>query len=227
MLNRNNIKIGWVPVSLDSNDEYNHDLDLLYYEPDTLSVQNNGLISQCPAHTSFVKNFFVIRAPFDLKLEYNEKENYVFSENLTQDQYNRFIFPRFQDRGIDNKLLVTVKWSLLFVADEPCTLEVYPAFMHEKMYNVSIGSYDCYSWQRPIDFTFEIQNIIDIKRGDPLYYISFRTPKNKTVKFTRLEWDDQLKKAVQQCNLNKIQRKISWPLIKKGGNFLRPKRFIK
>ena len=227
MLNLNNIKIGWVPVSLDSNDVYNHDLDLLYSDPETLSVQNNGLISQCPAHTSFIKNFFIIRAPFDLKLTYNKKDNYVFSENLTQEQYDRFIFPRFQDQGSDNKLLVTVKWSILFVADELCTLEVYPAFMHGNPYNISVGAYDCYKWQRPVDFTFEINDTVDIKRGDPLYYVSFRTLNNKTVKFKRLDWNSDLQKALQQCNLNKIQKKVSWPLIKKCGNFLRPKRFIK
>lgn len=226
MLNLSKIDIGWVPVSFDNN-VYQHDLDLLYSEPEKLKVQNNGLISECPAHVSFVNKFFIVRAPFDLELEYDQETNYVFSKNLTQEQYNRFIFPRFNDKGDDNKLNITVNWSILFVADEDCTVEIYPAFMHNCPFNVSIGSFNCYKWQRPIDFTFQIEKNVSIKKGDPLYYVSFRTPKDKSVNFKRLEWNDELQKSIDQCNINKLQKKLSWSLIKRTGNILRPKRFIK
>ena len=227
MLNHKNIKIGWVPITLDNSGTYSHDLDLLYFDPEKLSIQNNGLVSKCPAHTNFIKNFFVIRAPFDLKLTYDKTKDFIISENLTQEQYDRFIFPRFQDRGDDDKLNVTVNWRLLFVSDEPCNLEVYPAFMHGCPFNITVGSYDCFKWQRPIDFTFQIEENIDIKRGDPLYYISFRTTKQKNVNFVRLDWNKELEKALQQCNISKIQKKLSWTLLNNSGNIFRPKRFIK
>lgn len=219
------MKVGWVPMTMLGPDRYVHDMDLLVEQPDRLTAQNKGTINECPAHTSFVNEFFVVRAPFDLHLEYNHQMGAVRSNTLDDTQFQRFIHVRHNDTGPDGIVSITINWKLLFLSDEDCSLEVYPAFRHGTPFDVAIGSFDIYKWQRPVDFTFQLQEDADITitRGDPLYYVRF-TP--GPVKLIRLEWNDDIQRAVQACNLKPLQPGYSWQLIKRTGNWHRPRKFI-
>jgi len=219
------MKVGWVPMTMLGPDRYVHDMDLLVEEPDRLPPQNTGTINECPAHTSFISEFFTVRAPFDLELEYNHEMQALRSSSLDHDQFERFIHARHNDTGDDGVFSITVNWKLLFLADEPCRVEVYPAFRHGTPYDVAVGSFDIYRWQRPVDFTFQLDrdSIISIHKGDPLYYVRF-TP--GPVKLQRLEWNDDIQRCVQACNLKPLQPGYSWQLIKRAGNWHRPRKFL-
>ena len=95
---------------------------------------------------------------------------------------NHMVDPRFGQYTDTDKALCSVLVSYMFVADEPVWLEVYPPFLHGEVKNTRFisGTFDIHSWQRPVDFTFEILNdkkSIKIKENQPLYYVRFVSKK--------------------------------------------------
>jgi hypothetical protein len=121
----------------------------------------------------------------------------------------------------------------LFVADEPCLMEILPPFMHDDKFPGEVvgGSFNIHSWIRTISWGFVFNSTrtkLSIKRGDPLCYIKFTTP-NLTNKVSLDECilTDELKRE--------LDRKRFLTNFKKGGIInlmsralkLRPKKLIK
>lgn len=221
------MQVGWLPLIFYKGN-YTHDMDLLYMEPERLTAQTNGTLTECPAHTQFLSNFFVIRAPMDLEVWYRKEDHGVASPTLNEDQFGRFINVRHTDIGDDELMHITIRWPYLFVADEDCELETYPAFYHGSPFNISVGSFNIHKWQRPVDLTFLVTEDvkINIRRGDPLFYVRFNH-KDRSTKLKRLEWNEDIKRCLDQCNLKGIQRNLSWRIIETVGNWRRPRKLIK
>ena len=123
--------------------------------------------------------------------------------------------------------------NYLFIADDPCLMEILPPFMHMDKFPGEVigGSYNIHSWIRSISWGFvfaNTKNKLVIKRGDPLCYVKFTTPKlNSFV---------QLKECILTDDIIKeLDRKRFLTQFKKGGIInlmsralkLRPKKLIK
>ena len=138
---------------------------------------------KCPSFIDYYKNCYLIRSPIDLKLTLTKNADNTI--NISNDQYpinvlSDMVYCRFNE----NKTfaMMTLNINYIFFSEESLLIEQLPPIMHssELQNNIRIicGTYDIGKWFRAIEMAFEIEDeskIIDIKRGDPLYYVRFNT----------------------------------------------------
>lgn len=188
------------------------------------SKLRKGVIFQkCPAHTDFIKNVFVLCAPFDLTLEIDvdlESNNVkVFCENITQEVFNEIVDVRFlfkNERGNSPYPTIGIDWLCTFTANESTIMQVFPAFMHYNDFTskttVIPGEYDIGKWTRPVELVFEIKNPkekIIIKKGDAVSYIKFLTNDKINLIDQSVPWDE-----IKICNNIRQENKFR-PLLER------------
>jgi hypothetical protein len=229
-------KIGWVPFKKSYSDKYHliESLERMIKEPEKILdfyKKTKSMFKQCPSNFNFLKNFYVIKSPFDVEIKYFREEKRIWVSQK-QGFVDHMVDPRFGQYTDTDKALCSVLVSYMFVADEPVWLEVYPPFLHGEVKNTKFisGTFDIHSWQRPVDFTFEILNDkkpIKIKENQPLYYVRFVSKKlNDDFNLKRLKWTEELFKAHAISQPQNYFVNVAWKLMKLG-NKLRPKKFIK
>ena len=187
----------------------------------------------CPAHANFLKNYWVIKSPFDLSVKYDRQTD-SYQIDQTQKFADDFLIPRGGEFTENDHALCSIHLSYLFVADEPVWISVLPPFLHGDVPNTRLicGTYNIYNWQRPIDFSFEIlddKKPVDIKRGQPLMYVSFASKRlNETFKMKEIEMNDELVRIVKSCLPSKYFNRgvLGWAMHLMG-NKSRPKRLVK
>lgn len=156
-------------------------------EPVLKSVASSRTVKyiECPAFTDYYKNCFLVRAPYDIKIEAKKTPDNVKYFNIKdkdQDFCNKYIL----DRNNQNSLfsMISLEYSYLFYSEKSVMIELIPAGLHfhesEHLKNTMLiqGTFDISKWYRGIGYAFEIidDNIpINIKRGDPVFYVRFLT----------------------------------------------------
>ena len=170
--------------------------DLLTYQP--FSVYKNiktefkkypsssllGYI-QCPASYNELKNVIGIRSDQDYNIELKEG-----NENLNQLNREGHI----SLRSINEKFF-DINNNYIFFSDQPLEVSLLPAYLDPnnltKNTTLLSGKYDCGKWFRPISPAYvSHKNIINIKRGDTLYYLKFNT--NKKINLVNYQFNNQL-----------------------------------
>jgi len=170
--------------------------DLLTYQP--FSVYKNiktefkkypsspllGYI-QCPASYNELKNVIGIRSDQDYNIELKEG-----NENLNQLNREGHI----SLRSINEKFF-DINSNYIFFSDQPLEVSLLPAYLdpNDLTKNTTLlsGKYDCGKWFRPISPAYvSHKNIINIKRGDTLYYLKFNT--NKKINLVNYQFNNQL-----------------------------------
>jgi hypothetical protein len=124
------------------------------------------------------------------------------TKDFNQNFYNTHIMPRFDQ---NNKFsMFTLDFSYVFYSEHDIAMEMIPATMEKtefiKNTNLISGEYNIAKWIRPVSPAFEIvddQKVLTIKRGDPLYYIRFRT--DKKVNLIRVEQSTTVEKVEKAC----------------------------
>ncbi len=141
---------------------------------------------RCPAHTDFMKNTFVFKAPFDINLNISVKNDIVnvFSNNIPQRLFQKIIDFRFlnlTESGKSPYPILGIDLLNAFTCSESILMSVMPAFMHYNDFTsktcVIPGEYDISKWTRPVECVFELKDCnqeINIKKGDALSYFRFR-----------------------------------------------------
>jgi hypothetical protein len=231
------IEIGWTPYKYSPYEKNPYEMEFIdnvYFEPEKLSkfyANTNSKFKLCPANAQFLKNFWVIKSPFDLIFNYDRKNNSCFV-NQNQKFFNTFINMRYNDFSKTDLALCSFHFQYLFVSDKPVILEVYPPFLHGEVKNTRFinGSFNIYKWQRPVDFSFEILNDnepVEIKRGQPLFYVKFLSNNiEEDFKLKNIEWTDELLKLNKKTQIFNWVQGLSWKLLKIG-NKGRPKKLVK
>ena len=228
--------VGWTPykytpVEKEYELEFTHNA---YFQPEKIAEiykDTKSRFKLCPANTQFLKNFWMIRSPFDVELNVNRKEK-TCHINQNQRFFNTFINMRWNEFEDTDLALCSFNFQYMFVADEPVWIEVYPAFLHGEPKNTRFinGTFDIYNWQRPVDFSFEMLDDtkpVIVKRGQPLFYVRFISKKlNDDFKLQEIEWTDELLKLYKRCSPQNWVEGLSWKLMK-AGNRHRPKKLIK
>tara|TARA_R110000765_G_scaffold354476_1_gene444628 strand:- start:68 stop:796 length:729 start_codon:yes stop_codon:yes gene_type:complete len=149
---------------------------------------------KCPAMTNEMKNTFVIRAPFDITVSWDDEKGFHFTnkafKNLGQGGFDNF-FKLVPNEKSDLMLTInqifTGYGNYLFFADEPTTLQLQPANYHKtkiSKFPFIAGSYEIDKWCRPIILAIinDKKEDIVIKRNDPLYYVKFYSKKDVVLK---------------------------------------------
>lgn len=153
---------------------------------DSVELRKGATFLKCPAHTDFLKNTFVFRAPFDLTIINIREEGHkgeIITPNITQEQFEKIVDVRFLP-GEDSKTnpypIVGVDWLNTFTSSESVLLQLLPAFMHYNDFTnkctIIPGEYDISKWTRPVELVWEFKqprSKVEIKKGDALCYFKF------------------------------------------------------
>jgi hypothetical protein len=164
-----------------------------YFSPK--SKTNFDLYFKCPAFREKYKNVFVVKAVRDYYLEYIPQQDGSIQIN-TSDENEEDFKKSFMIRDLSYQL-GTILWLNYFYSDTSLEIETSPAYHFNTEFNKRVlfmdGQFNIHKWFRPIDVTFLIKSeyrSVSIKRGDPLFYIKFKTKNN--IKLAHFEFTREL-----------------------------------
>ena len=181
-----------------------------YYEPEPLlkhiiSVRDTDVeYLKCPSVQDYYRNSFLMKSPVDLTLEIDYENNYKILKTLNFDQnfYNNHIFPRMAQNN--KHAMFSLEFNYIFYSEESLVLEMIPASMEKNNFvtntNLISGEYDISKWIRPIAPAFEVideSKQLTLHRGDPLYYIRFRS--QEKINLIRVMQDETIEKIEKSC----------------------------
>lgn len=188
-----NINLYWSICGGDTEDDYTDALYLLTEEPDNLYDHlvknidkedvNTSNYTLCPAVINETKKIYIVRSPIDYTISWT-------GDSLTTNEYGQSFFDKMVYVRSINSGYITLGFPRIVVyADSEVYLKQYPAFLNESDFSRKTrmvpGGFDISSWFRPLDPTFQIlekNTTIEIKKGDPLYYIIVDTDEEVTFK---------------------------------------------
>jgi hypothetical protein len=209
------IKVGWSIYNDPEWDTISQWKELVYFEPEPLwpMVMKERDVAdylRCPSVVDYCKNTYVVRCPYDITISHDTVRDSFYTDSLGDDWMKQTFFPRFPIRK-DNKTIsacITLRIKYLFVADEDLEIEVsdVPIIATPLTANIKIipGIMNIHKWVRPVDFTFEIQDLtkpLVLRRGDPLFAVRFKT--EETIKMTHIEMTDDLKNVALACTISR------------------------
>lgn len=193
--------------------EPRHEADILFIRPDSLLkdvARHRGSTTEflrCPAMQDYTKNTFIVRSPIDLKFQVTGEgeDRSVRTFTHTQEWFDDHIKVRFDESPISRLLTLDIA-NVTFYSEEDFMIEQLPCMFHGhinfvKNTQVIPGVFNGHKWIRPLTASFEAltDEVVTIKRGDPLYYVKL-TPKSKNkVNLIQKEASDTLLKAIDGC----------------------------
>lgn len=183
-----------------------------YFEPEpviksVLHSRGNDLeYLKCPSFQNYYHNTFLIRCPVDLTIFIQtnpDGSKSIGLKEFDQQFFDTHIHPRFNQNSTNSML--SIDFLYLFYSEESVILEQSSAAMESTAFvknTVQVpGEYDISKWIRAMGCAFEIiddTKPIELKRGDPLYYVKFRT--DKKVNLVRVDQSDTLEKLESSCS---------------------------
>lgn len=209
------MNVGWTIYSDPKYSDSSQWKELVYFEPTAswpiiLEERRSADYTMCPAVSDYFNNIFIIRCPYDVTISYDRATDRYTTDRLGQEWYAQTFNPRFpieKDRQIVGAC-VTLRINYLFVADQDVEIETMdvPVLSTPLTRNIKLipGRMNIHRWVRPVDFTFEIQDLdvpLVFKRGDPLFAVRFMTPDR--VKLTNVNYTPELQNVAEACLASK------------------------
>jgi hypothetical protein len=172
--------------------------DLALFELDPLIIKPVNAISylakrnklksfSCPAVQSFLKNVFYICSPIDFSIVRDEQGRFSIINSREPDRdLGSFLFVKYPEPELlDNVPMLTIHLQYIFV-NEKDNLEMQ--VLDAPLINLPLinmpGEFNVSKWIRPTNFCFFLDPYVkqlDIKRGDPLYAVKFKTDQTVTL----------------------------------------------
>lgn len=149
------------------------------------NIKNSGY-NLCPAARSYMQNTYVVRSPINFCLTYDTKGPIIQTNDYNQTFFDKMI----ADTALaDNVLQIVFPFS--YFSDKPIKVTQISPYMHNKKSGVITqhgsllsGEFDIGKWFRNLSVALylnEDQGVIDIKKGDILFYIKIDT--SEKIKF--------------------------------------------
>lgn len=219
------VRIGYVPwfekSPHTSNGSFNYygwseiaqfDLEKL----DTWQDSKKGFM-KCPAFVKYVDQTWVIKSTVDLDIRWDHV-NKVLHSNLPEAAHHAMIRTHWGDFNPDTEHpIVAINSSFLFVADDDVWIDFLPPFNSiDNTWRLMPGSFNIKNWQRPLVPTFEmLANEVNIKRGQPLAYIKFRSKNPQDLfKLVKQERTEELEHLVNSSiTVKSYQPNLSWQIV--------------
>ena len=182
-------------------------------ESDFKLTSKDSIYSRCPAWKHRSNRVFTVFAPKDITLTVNVENGSLKTPNLSQNDFNSYFGGAFffdwctlEKVTIQSSIPRFVFWSKsknIWIEQRP-----HPLTSLNNNFVCVGGWYNMTNWIRPVSFGFDVvdpSNPIIIRRGDPLYQISFHsTNQNDGFKVKKSEPSDDLIKK-----LNRTQNAIN------------------
>lgn len=163
-------------------------------------------VTQCPAWREYYKNTFVVDAPFDLTIQSDGDGGYTYDSSIPLQNSRAHMV------HVDGAHTVQLRIQDLVFADAPLMAEqLQPTLIgntfHKKIDMVS-GAFNIGKWLRPLNFAFQTfvgePTTIEIKRGDPLYFLRFDTTEDIEIK--KFKPSPRIYELLNQCGYVKDAR---------------------
>lgn len=199
------IKVGWTCVAQDAG--------ILFDPPEPIAVGRAGDVGRCPSVQDALRNTWVLKMAFDLSLTFGT-QGPQFSDlvegkapHFNPDAIRSFIqFNGDPGRWREpSRPIIQIKLPYAFFSDDPGVFLTETA-PHQHLVSwpgvVIPGEMNIYDWPaRVLNFAFEWHDTsrkLELKRGDPLCYLKFSTPKQETVKLVEVAMHADLSKVMSQ-----------------------------
>lgn len=192
------------------------ELQIIFSEPESLSkhlqkTRSGSAHMACPAFLDYIKNMFVIRAPLDMRIQLNRSKGTIEVFDVSE-SIQKFIMNRMHQTGKNSPWVLSLPPAYVFYSNKDVDIETTHAFMesNESISNIMLipGTYNISKWIRLVDFSVEVKNdmeIINIKRGDVLMYVKFKTFDDSKVELERVPMTSELQTAINNCVSVKFQ----------------------
>ena len=170
--------------------------------PKTLEGSGYDEYKRCPAHIEYFKNTFAVKALMDVKLEYRVEGESSSIVMINRDQ--KWFEESVKYGALGDKYLVTqLNWDWHMFSEEDIEVSQIPASIHVNQFlNTTIGvsaTMNISKWLRPIRPAFFMRKntVVDIKRGDVLFYIKVHT--KEPIELVQYDHTEELDKLSQDC----------------------------
>lgn len=196
----------------------------------------------CPAFTDALRNTYMIRCPFDVSIRVVPGDKFV-GVNKNEQFANKYLWNRPQDYIPGQNMMLSLNIFFLFITDDDIEIEQLPCLYHSNDWisktQIITGKFNINKWSRSLEAAVILKNStpkddvyhIDIKRGDPLFYVRFH-PANK--KHVKLEQELDLHKILEYTQyksaavgVKRIVPNLQLPVLYKMFERFKPKNFIK
>jgi len=192
-----------------------------YYEPlrlvddlDRNKFYDTNLI-KCGSFIQHVKNTYIIKSPleYDYVIDTSQKR---FYSNYYDDNFLKTFTKLFDG---DQKL-ISFNISYIFFSEEDITMQLRPCTYHTNNFIDSTqivgGDLNISKWFRPTDCAFFMKtDKINLQSGDPMFYLTFQTPDDSTIRLKRFHVTSEIEEISKAVVDTKIFKgKNVWPLQK-------------
>lgn len=225
------MKVYWTPYNESRKEKWDW-INIAYSEPESAyksiisSRDKQTEYFQCPGVQEYFKNTFVVRAPVDLTITY--ENGVVVTKQYDQEFFDDYVTEKTNPTNKYRSMVLG--FNYVFYSDESCLVEELPAFMEDSELQRSVrvipGTFDISKWIRPVQFSFEIvdgHQPVTIKRGDPMFYIRFIPSDGSKVSLERIGDDQDIHQMV--CSSVNVKNMISHNSLKQ--NYEMAKSYIK
>ena len=193
----------------------------IFFDPESTAINSNKKlniksegVTRCPAvHNLSINRIFSIRSPYTIKLKAIKTiDKKIDIRGVFPDtEVDRSVLPGIisiepRELWIDQNVpILQIKMPYLFFSDVPVWINQLeaPSLKNIKSWSLIQGRFDIYSWQRSLNFAtqwFDIDNDFFIKRGDPIFQISFDTNEaSNEFKLKKVILNETIKRRILSC----------------------------
>ena len=134
--------------------------ELLVVEPERFKTPkivnkdyNKRGVIDCPSYQGFYSNLFLLKSPVSFTATPKDGAVEISSDEVDTQQLQNLVTLHQPNEMYDtSKPMFQFNLNYLFVADDPCLMEILPPFMHMDKFPGEVigGSYNIHSWIRSI-----------------------------------------------------------------------------
>lgn len=202
--------------------------DLALFELDPLLIKPISAISyiskknklnsfSCPAVQSFLKNVYYICSPIDFSIVRDEQGRFSIINSRNPDlDLSSFLFIGYPEQELfENQPMLTIHLQYVFLNEkDDIEMQVLDApLVNLPLVNMP-GEFNISKWIRPTNFCFFLDPFVkqlNIKRGDPLYAVKFKT--NRAINLEEIV-DDEEKTRILVEQKKALSLKKYYPYVK-------------
>ena len=130
--------------------------ELLVVEPERFKTPkivnkdyNKRGVIDCPSYQGFYSNLFLLKSPVSFTATPKDGAVEISSDEVDTQQLQNLVTLHQPNEMYDtSKPMFQFNLNYLFVADDPCLMEILPPFMHMDKFPGEVigGSYNIHSW---------------------------------------------------------------------------------